>query len=113
LGGDSELILHGYYRSGARTFDRNGAFVNVDTVTTAARIRTGSDNFKFSMEAAYNFETQSGKTSNSYLSFGLGVEPKITDNLWLALSMSGATGKQSGNDVQIFSGLKWNFNNGD
>jgi hypothetical protein len=114
LGGDSELILHGYYRSGERVPDRNvtGAFVDVDTLTTAVRIRTGSDNFKFSAETAYNFESQSGKTSNSYLSFGLGVEPKITDGLWLSLSMSGTTGKQSGNDVQIFSGLKWNFNSG-
>jgi hypothetical protein len=113
LGGDSELILHGYYRSGARTEDRNAGFTNVDTLTTAARIRTGSENFKFSMETAYNFETQSGKASNSYFSFGLGVEPKITDKLWLSLSMSGSPGKQTGSDVQIFSGLKWNFNNGD
>lgn len=113
LGGDSELILHGYYRSGSRTEDRNAGFTNVDTLTTAARIRTGSENFKFSMETAYNFETQSGKASNSYFSFGLGVEPKITDKLWLSLSMSGSPGKQTGSDVQIFSGLKWNFNNGD
>jgi hypothetical protein len=113
LGGDSELILHGYYRSGARSEDRNVGFTNVDTLTTAARIRTGSENFKFSMETAYNFETQSGKASNSYFSFGLGVEPKITDKLWLSLSMSGSPGKQTGSDVQIFSGLKWNFNNGD
>jgi hypothetical protein len=113
LGGDSELILHGYYRGAARTEDRNLGFVNVDTLTTAVRLRTGSENFKFSMETAYNLETQSGKTSNSYFSFGLGLEPKITDNLWLSLSMSGSPGKQTGSDVQIFSGVKWNFNNGE
>lgn len=113
VGGDSELILHGYYRGGARTEDRNLGFVNVDTLTTAARLRTGSENLKFSMETAYNLETQSGKTSNSYFSFGLGVEPKITDNLWLSLSMSGSPGKQTGSDIQVFSGVKWNFNNGE
>ena len=113
LGGDSELIVHGYYRGAARTEDRNLGFVNVDTLTTAVRVRTGSENFKFSMETAYNLETQAGKASNSYFSFGLGVEPKITDKLWLSLSMSGSPGKQTGGDIQIFSGLKWNFNNGE
>jgi hypothetical protein len=114
MGGTSELILHGYYRTGEKTVDRNinGGFVNVDTLTTAARIRTGNDDFKFSIETAYNLENQNGKSSNSYFSFGLGVEPKITKDLWLSLSMDGKVGRQNGDDIQVFSGLKWNFNNG-
>jgi hypothetical protein len=115
LGGDSELILNAAYRMGERQSVRNSVpavVVNVDTLTTTAQIRTGSDNFKFSMEAAYNLENQSGVTSNSYLSYGLGVEPKISDNLWLSLSLNGSSGKQNGSDVQIFSGVKWSFNSG-
>jgi hypothetical protein len=112
LGGNSELILHGNYRSSERTSDRVGGYVNVDTVTLGTRIRTGDDKFKFSLETAYNFENQGGTASNSYISLGLGAEPKVSDNLWLSLSMTGNIGRQNGNDIQVFSGLKWNFNNG-
>lgn len=112
IGGDSELIFHGSYRSGERIFDRTGGFFNGDTLTLGTRIRTGSEDFKFSLETAYNIENQSGKSSNNYLSFGLGLEPKVSDDLWLSLSMNGATGRQNGTDFQLFSGVKWNFNNG-
>jgi hypothetical protein len=112
LGSGSEIILHGEYRSKEKTSDRNGGFVNVDTATAGARIRTGDDKFKFSLETAYNYASQDGTASNSYLSLGLGAEPKISDNLWLSLSMTGNIGRQNGNDVQVFSGLKWNFNSG-
>jgi hypothetical protein len=112
MGGNSELILHGNYRSSERTSDRIGSYINVDTVTLGTRIRTGDDKFKFSLETAYNFESQGGTASNSYFSLGLGAEPKISDNLWLSLSMTGNIGRQNGNDVQVFSGLKWNFNSG-
>lgn len=112
MGSGSEIILHGEYRSKERTSDRNGGFVNVDTATAGVRIRTGDDKFKFSLETAYNYASQEAAASNSYLSLGLGAEPKISDNLWLSLSMTGNIGRQNGNDVQVFSGLKWNFNSG-
>jgi hypothetical protein len=112
MGSGSEIILHGEYRSKEKTSDRNGGFVNVDTATAGVRIRTGDDKFKFSLETAYNYASQDSIASNSYLSLGLGAEPKISDNLWLSLSMTGNIGRQNGNDVQVFSGLKWNFNSG-
>lgn len=112
MGVGSELILHGEYRSKEKTSDRNGGFVNVDTAIAGVRLRTGDDKFKFSLETAYNYASQEGAASNSYLSLGLGAEPKITDDLWLSLSLAGNIGRQNGNDVQVFSGLKWNFNSG-
>jgi hypothetical protein len=112
MGGNSELIVHSSYRSGERISDRKNNFFNGDTVTAGARIRTGSEDFKFSLETAYNLESQSSKASNSYLSFGLGLEPRVSDNLWLSLSMKGSTGRENGNDFQMISGIKWNFNNG-
>jgi hypothetical protein len=112
MGVGSELILHGEYRSKEKTSDRNGGFVNVDTAIAGVRLRTGDDKFKFSLETAYNYASQEGAASNSYLSLGLGAEPKISDDLWLSLSLAGNIGRQNGNDVQVFSGLKWNFNSG-
>jgi hypothetical protein len=112
MGGKSELILHGNYRSGENISDRKGSFFNGDTVTLATRIRTGDEDFKFSLETAYNIESQVGKESNTYFNFGVAVEPKITKDLWLSFSIDGSTGRQNGEDVRIFSGLKWNFNNG-
>jgi hypothetical protein len=112
LGGKSEIRLQSNYRSGERISDRKGAFFNGNTVTLAAQVRTGDEDFKFSFETAFNIENQSGKESNTYLNFGIGVEPKLNKDLWLSFSINGATGRQNGDDVRIFSGLKWNFNDG-
>jgi hypothetical protein len=112
VGGKSELRLHSNYRSGERIADRKGAFFNGNTLTLAAQVRTGDEDFKFSFETAFNVESQSGKESNTYLNFGVGIEPKVNKDLWLSFSINGATGRQNGDDVRIFSGLKWNFNDG-
>jgi hypothetical protein len=110
IGGDAQLILHGAYRSGERIADLNGGFFNGDTFVLGTRIRIGDEtDSKYSLEAAYNIENKQGSTSNNYLSFGVGLEQKVLENLWLSLSFTVDPGRQSGADSRFNSGFKWEF----
>lgn len=119
IGNDSQLILHGFYRSGANLTDRNGISINGNNLLLGARIQTGNDT-KISLESSYNIENSIGKTSNGYLAYGIGLDTPINffktkeekENLFFSLSMTGYSGRQNGGDFQMLSGIKWNFNDG-
>ena len=106
------LLLHASIRNGEKQKQSNGNFANVDTVVGGVRLQSGDDNFRFSLETAYNRESQVINRISDYLSFGVGIEPRISDNTWLAVSFGGSTGRQNGADFQFTTGLKWNFNPG-
>ncbi len=112
LGGNSKLLVHASIRNGERTKQSDGNFVNLDTIIAGVRLQSGDDNFRFSLETAYNRENQGINRINDYLSFGIGLEPRIADNTFLAVSFGGSTGRQNGADLQFTTGLKWNFNPG-
>ena len=106
IGGNTQLILHGAYRSGERISDPNGSFFTGDTILVGTRLRMGDDlNSRFSLEAAYNIEIKQRGSSNSYLSFGLGLEQKVVqqENLWLSLSLTADPGRQNGGDFRFNS----------
>lgn len=112
IGGNSQLIFHGAYRSGERIADPKGGFFNGDTILLGTRIRMGDEaNSKFSFEAAYNIENRQGNASNSYLSLGVGLEQKVVqkENLWLVFSFNNDIGRQNGSDFRFNSGIKWEF----
>lgn len=112
---NSQLLFHASYRTNERlkVNSGNNEFINADTLVGGVRLLSGDRNFRFSLETTYNRESPTGgKPNNDYLYYGLGIEPRIGENLWLSLSFGGTTGRQNGSDVQIVSGLKWNFNTG-
>jgi hypothetical protein len=112
---NSQLLFHGSYRTNERlkVNKSNNEFVNADTLMGGVRLLSGDRNFRFSLETTYNSESPTGgKPKNDYLYYGLGLEPRVGENLWLSLSFGGTTGRQNGSDVQIVTGLKWNFNTG-
>jgi hypothetical protein len=119
IGNDSQLILHGFYRSGANLTDRNSISINGSNLLLGARLQTGGDT-KISLESSYNIENSIGKTSNSYLAYGIGLDTPINifktkdedKNLFLSLSMTGYSGRQNGGDFQMLSTVKWNFSDG-
>ncbi len=112
IGGNSQLIFHGAYRSGERIADPKGGFFNGDTFLIGTRIRMGDEtNSKFSLEAAYNIENRQGSTSNSFFSLGVGLEQKVVpkENLWLVFSFNNDIGRQNGSDFRFNSGIRWEF----
>jgi hypothetical protein len=112
IGGNAQLIFHGAYRSGERITDSQGAFFNGDTFLLGTRLRMGDEtNSRFSLEAAYNLENRQGKSSNSYLTLGVGLEQKFIpqDNLWFLFSFTAEPGRQNGSDFRFNSGVKWEF----
>lgn len=112
LGGNSKLLLHASLRNGERQKQKDNSFANVDTLVGGVRLLSGDDNFRFSLETTYNRESQELNRINDNLYFGVGLEPRIADNTWLAVSFGGSTGRQNGADLQFTTGLKWNFNPG-
>jgi hypothetical protein len=112
IGGNSQLIFHGSYRNGERISDQAGGFFSGDTILLGTRLRMGDqNNSKFSLEATYNIENRQGNPSNSYLSFGAGLEQKIIpkENLWVVLTFAVDPGRQNGGDFRFNSGLRWEF----
>jgi hypothetical protein len=112
LGTNSQLLVHGAYRTNERISNRQNGFVNADTLLGGVRFLAGDPNLRFSVETAYNHESQAGKPSNDYLSYGIGLEPKVGQDLWLSLYLGGTSGRQNGSDFQLTTGVKWNFNTG-
>jgi hypothetical protein len=112
IGTNSQLLFHGSYRSNERISDRKNGFVNADTLLGGVRLLSGDRNFRFSVETAYNRESQGGNKNNDYLSYGIGLEPKIGQDLWMSLYFGGTSGRQNGSDFQVSTGIKWNFNTG-
>jgi hypothetical protein len=109
---DAQLLFHASLRNGERISDRKKGFINADTLVGGIRLQSGNRDFRFSLETAYNRESQGGQKINDYLSFGVGLEPRIYDNSWLVLSFTGDTGRQNGSDFQFRTGIKWNINPG-
>jgi hypothetical protein len=112
---NSQLLFQASYRTNERlkVNNSNNEFVNADTLMGGVRLLSGDRNFRFSLETTYNRESPTGgKPKNDYLYYGLGIEPRVGENLWLSLSFGGTTGRQNGSDFQLVSGLKWNFNTG-
>lgn len=112
VGDESQLLLHASTRNGERVSDRKGGFVSADTLVGGVRYQSGNRDFRFSLETAYNRESQGSQRINDYLSFGVGFEPRIFDNSWLSVSFGGNTGRQIGTDFQFRTGIKWNINPG-
>ncbi len=112
VGEQSQLLLHASTRGGERVSDKKGGFVNADTLVGGVRYQSGNRDFRFSLETAYNRESQGSQKINDYLSFGVGFEPRIFDNSWLSVSFGGNTGRQTGTDFQFRTGIKWNINPG-
>jgi hypothetical protein len=112
VGGNSQLLIHASLRNGEQLKLNNNNVVNANTLVGGIRYQTGDSNFRFSLETAYNRESHNGQQINDYLSFGIGLEPRIFDNSWLSLSLGGTSGKQDSNDFQFKTGIKWNINPG-
>jgi hypothetical protein len=120
IGNDSQLLFHGFYRNGANLTNRNGVSINGSNLLLGARIQTGIDT-KLSVESSYNIENSTGKESNGYLAYGIGLDTPIkffknsekeANNLFFSLSLTGYSGRQNGGDFQMLSGIKWSFNDG-
>jgi hypothetical protein len=113
-GNDSQLLLHASARNGEQIEDKKnkGTFLSTDTIVGGLRYQSGDKDFRFSIETAYNLESRSGQQVNNYLSFGIGLEPRLYDNSWLSLSFGGTSGRENGSDFQLKTGIKWNINPG-
>ena len=111
IGGDSQLIAHVRYRTNEEVADPDnaGMFLGQDTSLAGLRLRTGGQDFRFSFETSYINRKRDGSRTDDSLAFGVGLEPRISEGLWLNISFTGEAGRRDGNDGRFQTALKWAF----
>lgn len=113
------LVLHARYRSNELAPDPNGsgAFLEQDTYTLAGQLRmagfdfretVGGPDLNFLFEAAYVKEDRKLRPDESLFRYTAGFDYRITDNLYLNLSVGAEDGREDGGNGKFgMAALKW------
>jgi hypothetical protein len=116
-----QLIVHARYRIHERAPDpqQRGAFLTQDTLTLAGQVRvagfsfrktTGGPDLNFLFEAAYVHEDRQRRRDEGVLRYTAGFDYRITENLYLDVSIGTENGRKEGGNNQFGTfGLKWAF----
>lgn len=118
---NAQIIAHARYRPNERVPapEGNNAFIKQDTLTLAGQIRlagfsfrktTGGPDLNFLLEAAYVNEARQHRRDEKIFRYTGGFDYKITDDLYLDVSIGSEDGRKSGRNGR-FGGvaLKWAF----
>jgi hypothetical protein len=109
-----QLVLHARYRPEEEVPDGDGnGTTTQDTTIVGGRLRMGTPEWAFSAEVAYTHIKASGMSGDDSTYYAVGGEYRITDDLWLQVSV----GSESGNDVggdeaSILGSIKYGFSSG-
>jgi hypothetical protein len=118
---NAQMLLHARYRSDELVADpdESGKFFKQDTLTVAGQLRIAGFNFRetiggpdlnFLAEAAYVRENRRGRKDEELFRYTVGFDYKITDNLYLDVSIGTEDGRKKGGDSGFgMAGLKWGF----
>ncbi|HET6891335.1 MAG TPA: hypothetical protein VFH31_09555 [Pyrinomonadaceae bacterium] len=115
LQNSSQLIFHVRYRNNEIVPDTNNPsqFFSQDSLFLGGRLRIApGEEAKSILSLEGNF-IRSRRNKGPYDSssrFSLGLEQRIADNIWFALSLGGQGGRQDGaNQAFVLSSFKWGF----
>ena len=108
-----QLIFHARYRSRERAPDPDnaGRFLTQNSTFFGARFRAGSPKFGLNIEDTFIRNRVIGGRTDNLHRFSIGVEARITDNLYFVISSGGHVGAD--NDQRkgfVISSFKYGFN---
>jgi len=106
----AQLILHGRYRGNEQVPDpkNKGKFFEQNSVAGGARLRFGNDKFAVSIEALRIFEDPVHRRSSESTRASIGVDIRLSKELWLEVSVGGEGGRRDGNNQAFVLGsFKW------
>lgn len=109
---NSQLILHGRYRSNEQVPDpeTEGAFFSQDSFFLGARLRVGNENTTGSFEGVFVRSRPEGKPFDTSARYSVGLERRIAENLWFALAFGGESGRANGpNKGFVLTSFRWGF----
>ena len=105
LENSSQLILHARYRNHEEVPDlqKEGAFKRQDSFAVGARLRIGTVDTNCSFDGAYLREWSERAETSAYR-VSLGLERRMTNNLWLSLSFGKEFGREDQRDPLLILG---------
>jgi hypothetical protein len=108
----SQIIFHGRYRNNEQVPDpiNKGAFIGQDSLFLGTRLRVGNENATGSFEGVFVRSRPEGKVFDNSARYSVGLERRIAENLWFALSFGGETGRADGrNKGFVLTSFRWGF----
>lgn len=117
----AQVLLHARYRENELAPDPQGSgtFFEQDTTTIAGQARiagfsfrktTGGPDFNFPIEAAYVKENRKDRSNEELFRYTIGIDYRITDDLYLDFSLGNENGREEGGDSAFgMITLKWGF----
>ena len=115
LENNSQLLFHVRYRNNELVPDTEDPtlFFNQDSLYVGGRLRLApgeSAKSIFSLEGNYIRSRQNKGLWDNSRRFSLGLEQRIAENIWFALSVGGQGGRIDGaNHAFVLSSFKWGF----
>lgn len=109
----AQLILHARYRSRERVPDpvNGGTFLTQNSSFFGARFRAGSPKFGLNFEDTFIRTRVLGGRTDNLNRLSIGVEARITDNLYFVITSGGNLGADNGqNRGFVLSSFKYGFN---
>lgn len=85
----------------------NQKFDSIDRLSSAVRLRIGSEKLNFFGEGV--FLSEDGSKSDNYWNLSLGVDLRVATDFWLSAGLGGTLGRDREDDTFVLANIKWAF----
>lgn len=113
VGDTGQFILHGRFRAKEQVPDEanSGKFLTQDSALFGGRFRMGNPNLGFNIEGAFVHNRPEHKPTKNTYEFSLGVEKKISSNVYFVISAGSHGPQQDGTKSKgfVISSFKYGF----
>lgn len=115
LENNSQLLFHARYRNNESVADpdNEGQFFSQDSIFLGSRLRVAPGEEAKSIFSLEGNFVRSRRDNNAYDNssrYSLGLEQRVADNIWFALSLGGQSGRADGrNNAFVLTSFKWGF----
>lgn len=112
---NSQLIFHARYRNNeiVPDADTEGLFFSQDSLYFGSRLRVSPGKKASSILSFEGVFLRSRRDNNEYDNssrYSLGLEQRLANNIWFALSLGGHSGREDGtNQTFVTTSFKWGF----
>ena len=116
---NSQLIFHFRYRNNEIVADADnpGDFFSQDSLFFGTRLRLAPGkeaNSIFSLEGVFVRSRRESDSFDNSSRYSLGLERRLGENIWLAFSLGGQSGRTDGNNQAfVLTSFKWGINKKD
>lgn len=90
--------------------DTEGQFIVQNSMLFGGRWRFGNENSSANVEGVFQRTRPKDETWDSSARYSVGIERRIAENLWFAISFGGERGREDGKSSGfVLSSFRWGF----